>query len=237
MYAAELIARAAAGMVLAAALSYATDARADREPPARIEAAAEAHARNALPAHGRLEAEARALDDRLRLERCGEALATSTRGEPRGRHVTVEVSCPGPSPWRIYVPVELAEPGRVVVAARPLPRGHRLAAGDLKLAEHDVRRLPRGYHRDVAALAGRTLRRDVHAGEVIDPQTVAAGLLVERGQQVRLVARSRGIEVEAAGRALVAGGAGRRVRVVNLSSGRELEGRVVGPGVVEVAGF
>ena len=54
---------------------------------------------------------------------------------------------------------------------------------------------------------------------------LAADVLVRRGQRVTLVAMAGGIEVRAAGEAVADAGPDGRVRVLNLSSRRVVEGR------------
>jgi len=175
------------------------------------------------------------VDPRLRLARCSEPLATRpAQGARAGGRMTIEVSCADPR-WRIYVPVTLSARVPVAVAARPLPARTALAASDLRLAERDLHALPQGYFTRLEDAAGLELTRALGAGETLTPGAVRAGSLVRRGQAVTLLARSDALTVRMQGEALSDGGLNQRIRVRNLSSGREIEGVVVSADVVEVA--
>jgi flagella basal body P-ring formation protein FlgA len=63
---------------------------------------------------------------------------------------------------------------------------------------------------------------------------LAAPRVIRRGQQVSIRSATTGVQVRMGGRALEGGAIGDLVRVRNASSGRIVEGRVVGPGRVRV---
>lgn len=174
------------------------------------------------------------VDRRLRLPLCSQPLVTrAAPGSRAGGRLTVEVGCPAPR-WRVFVPVTLAVNAPVAVAARPLPARTTLAPGDLQLAERDVHQLPGGYFARLEDAYGMELTRALGAGEPLQPRGARAGSLVRRGQEVTLLAQGEGIAVRMKGEALGSGGLNQRVRVRNLSSGREVEGVVRSPDVVEV---
>ena len=205
------------------------------QPVGDIAAAASAAAlRLAPPATAGLKVEEARVDDRLRLPRCEQPLAAEAApGSRIGGRTTIEVRCPQPS-WRVFVPVTLAVRLPVVVAARPLPVGRALGAADLALAERDAHGLTRGYFTRVEDAVGQQVSRALGAGEAVTPAVLRAGTVVRRGQQVTLLARTDGIAVRMGGEALADGGTGQRIRVRNLSSGREVEGVVRSADLVEV---
>jgi flagella basal body P-ring formation protein FlgA len=124
---------------------------------------------------------------------------------------------------------------RVVVASRAVDRGATLAPADLLVEERDTSSLPLSYMRDPAELAGFTLARPVAAGTVISASLLAADHVIHRGDVVTLIAQSGAMTVRAQGRALADAAMRERVRVQNLGSGRQIDGVVVGAGLVEVA--
>ena len=66
------------------------------------------------------------VDARLKLAACGTALdARLERPIARG-HGTVAVSCSGPSPWRLFVPVRTTQELAVLVLARNVQAGEVL---------------------------------------------------------------------------------------------------------------
>jgi flagella basal body P-ring formation protein FlgA len=73
----------------------------------------------------------------------------------------------------------------------------------------------------------------VAAGEPLSVDALAPALLIHRGQQVVLVARSPRVEVRMTGVALADARAADHIRVQNLSSQRIVEGIVRPDGVIE----
>jgi flagella basal body P-ring formation protein FlgA len=205
------------------------------ESPADIAAAARAEAARLTEAAAGARIEAGPLDERLRLPECtaplGARAAQGTQGRSR---MTIEVSCPAPA-WRVFVPVSISVMERVVVAVRPLAPRTAIAAADIALVERDTATLPYGYFRDVGELAGMELTRPIAAGEAIVPTATRSRTIIHRGQEVTLLARAAGLTVRMRGEALASAGLSQRVRVRNLGSGREVEGIVRSPDVVEVA--
>jgi len=132
------------------------------------------------------------------------------------------------------VAVTLHVPTRVVVAARPLAARTTVASGDITTQERDLADLPAGFETDPAAVVGSTLLRPLAQGEAVERNQLQAPTLVERGQEVTLFWQSSGLRVSVRGEALTAAAAEDRVRVRNLSSGRDVEGIVRGQGLVEV---
>lgn len=230
----SLVAPACLAALLAVAGPSAA-AAAPLQPVADIAAAASAAALGlAPPATPGLQVEEARVDERLRLPRCERPLgAEAAPGSRIGGRITIEVRCPHPA-WRVFVPVSLAVRRPVVVAARPLPAGRALEAGDLTLAERDLHGLPRGYYTRVEDAVGQEVARALGAGEALTPAILRAGTVVRRGQQVTLLARTGGLAVRMGGEALADAGPGQRIRVRNLSSGREVEGVVRSADLVEV---
>jgi flagella basal body P-ring formation protein FlgA len=184
---------------------------------------------------GQVRVEIGAPDSRLRLARCGTALEAFTA--PGGRSIgntTVGVRCPGPQTWSLYLSAAVRVQTPVLVAARAIPGGALIAAGDLKLAERDLSTLPAGYFSSPAQAVGKRLRYPIAAGAALNPAMLSSPKLVRRGDQVTLVAGTPDFEVRANGMALTDGGAGEIVRVRNSLSKKEIEGTVTSAGLVQV---
>lgn len=177
---------------------------------------------------------ARPPDPRLRLPRCPAPLVTrASAGYPRGAKLSIAVGCAEPA-WQVYVAVTLHARVDVVVAARPLAVRTPITDGDVAIKEHDIADLPAGYVTDPSAVVGRTLLRPLAQGEPVQGNQLLAQTLIERGQLVTLYWQASGLRVSARGEAKTAAAADGRVRVRNLSSGREVDGIVRGDGLVEV---
>ncbi len=183
----------------------------------------------------RVEVAAAPLDQRLRLPACDRDLASQVPdGSREASRVTVEVRCEGVRSWRLYVPVGVSLYRTVVVTAGPLERGKVLAAGDVILAEREIGRLPGSYLASPDAAVGQLLRRSVPAGAVLIAAQLEPPVLVHRGQQVTLEAKSGPITVQMAGIARHDAALGQVVAVQNSSSRRVLQGIVRNEKSVEV---
>lgn len=174
-------------------------------------------------------------DPRLRLADCPVPLSARVSGQTRlpGRAV-VQVACPAAPGWSVHLPVSVQAKADVLVAARPLPRGYRVQAGDLRRQTMELGALNGQYLLDDAAALGQALRRSVASGERLTPALLQAPVLVRRGDPVMMQLQSANFVIHANGRAMGSGGAGERIAVENLSSRRVVQGTVTGDGRVTV---
>ncbi len=204
-------------------------AKTDWHPVTDIKAAAEAHVIDAVGQDndGRMVATAGHLDKRLQLPRCTSDVEPYIQNPGRnvGRMV-VGVRCNGEKPWNVYLPVKVALMENVLVAARPLQRGHVLAPGDVVVDQRDVSEVFGGFLSDVDAAVGQRLKRSVGSGVVLTPSQVQPRILVEKGQTVTLTVESSSLNISMQGKALMDGSANQRIRVENTGSGRVVEGLV-----------
>jgi flagella basal body P-ring formation protein FlgA len=175
------------------------------------------------------------LDPRLNLEQCAEPLQTYLApGAKTVGKTTVGVRCQSPRPWALYVPARVDLYQTVYQTAGNLPRGHIIRDTDIAPIKQNLTRLHRGYFSDKDQLLGKETRRRLQQGQVITPNQVKAPLLVKRGEQVELIARSELFAVRMNGKAMMDGARGDRIRVKNLSSERIIEGTVTQAGQVTV---
>lgn len=123
----------------------------------------------------------------------------------------------------------------VVVAARDLRSGRPLAPADLTLELRDAAELRTGWLDDPSQAVGQRPRRPLRRGAALTPDSLDAAIPVRRGQRVKLrLARGR-LRIEAEGRAREDGQIGDWIRVLNLSSHREVLARVDDDGTAHVA--
>ena len=199
------------------------------QPPPTIAAAA----REAAAAAGAGEVEAIAIDERLKLKPCGASLdARIARPIQRGQG-TVVVSCSGPEPWRLFVPVRTTNEVPALVLTRSVQPGEVLAAEHLTVAQRSAAALPFDYLSDPAQAIGFAVRRSQAAGAVLVPAAIESPDVVERGALVTLIARDGPITVKSEGIAIESARLNQRVKV-RSASGRVIEGTAAGPGQVRV---
>jgi flagella basal body P-ring formation protein FlgA len=123
---------------------------------------------------------------------------------------------------------------RVPVLTRPIGRGEIITAADVDWTRLKDSRLGSNTIVDAEELIGLSARRALRAGTPVRASQVRKPVVVEKGSLVMLVLNRPGMALSARGRALEDGGRGESVRVSNLQSHMVVEGRVTGPGRVEV---
>jgi len=175
------------------------------------------------------------LDRRLKLRRCAEALETAPGpGKRRIGRVSISVRCNAPKPWSLYVPVSISQRLRVVVASHPLERGDILRDDDLGYRELELKHAAHHFFTDKQRLIGRQVSRRIAADAPIRSNQTRRPTAIERGARISILSSTPGLRVRMAGKALDKGSVGDVIRVRNASSGRELDARVLSPGVVRV---
>ena len=183
----------------------------------------------------RTEVEAGAIDTRLRLAACA--------GNPRhevdlsrgaGRY-NVRLSCAAPTPWSIYVPVEVRVFRDAVVVNRAMTRGEVIGPNDVRLEERNVLAPGAAGLASLDEAIGLELRRALPMNGMVGSSAVVAPLLVRRGDRLQVSAHAGGITVGATAEALRDGRRGDRIPARNVQSKRMLEVIVTGPGKGEIA--
>jgi len=122
--------------------------------------------------------------------------------------------------------------GKVLCAARPLPRNRVLDADDITLVRKEISLLGPKIVTDYQRAIGRRLKVALPAGGVILSPMLKEPLLVKRGDRVTIVANTSHVRVTAPGEARASGEAGKLIRVKNLMSRKVVLARVVDKGLV-----
>lgn len=143
-----------------------------------------------------------------------------------------EVICPGNPGWNATFVARARVSASVLVAASAIASRQALQAADLREEVRDITSTPDAVSAPEEA-EGQTSRRALRAGQVLQKRFLQADMLVKRGSAVQIVARAGGVQVTHAGESLDSGARGQVVRVRNLASGKVIDARVVGHGVVE----
>jgi flagella basal body P-ring formation protein FlgA len=121
-----------------------------------------------------------------------------------------------------------------VVARRTLAAGSVIAADDVSVEERAVSSPHADALSDPAAAVSRKLRRSVRAGEPLRAQLLTDATAVRRGDRVKLRLEHGALRIETSGWASESGGVGDWIRVRNVTSQREVLGRIGADGVVHV---
>lgn len=115
----------------------------------------------------------------------------------------------------------------VVTLARSVPRGAMLTAEDITLAAAGPRG-PDGIFTNPADVIGRRTKAAIGEGKPLLLRQLEPVWLISKGNPVVLVAKAGGLAVSAPAEALDDGGMGDVIRVLNLSSQREVKAIVTG---------
>jgi flagella basal body P-ring formation protein FlgA len=224
-------------LALMAGLSVAMAQEDGREPPESIRAAAESFVKSQLPHDANVASvTAGPLDSRLRLVRCtGGMHGQLPSGATLQARSMIAVACNGPVHWTVYVPVTVENRISVLVLKHPVPRDAHLSIEDVNVETRKVTGLATAFLTSAGDLKGRVVRQPLAIGTTLTIDMFNPDLVIHHDQDVTLVATGTGIEVRAAGRALSDAPGGARLKVVNLSSMKVVEGVVEGPGLVRVA--
>jgi flagella basal body P-ring formation protein FlgA len=148
--------------------------------------------------------------------------------------VLIELRCDGASGWHLYVPVRVVGTAAAVIAAHAIVNGTVLGPKDLAIQQFDVGSLPPGFLNDPAIAVGLTANRAIAGGAVLTNQELLGTRSVQRGQTVTLLAQVDGMSVRMAGRALSDALVNQRIKVLNLSSGKVVEGIARSSEIVEI---
>ncbi|KMQ74258.1 flagellar basal body P-ring formation chaperone FlgA [Marinobacter subterrani] len=179
--------------------------------------------------------ESGSIDSRVALAECESPLTVEFSGDPwKSTSPTLQVSCEGNRPWRMFVTASVSIHGPALVATRPLTRGERITADLVTHQPVEINASRRGAITETQEAVGMEVRRSINAGALITPDMLSAPAAVERGDHVIITARSGGFSVSSRGKALASAGIGEQVLVENLRSSRTVKGNVVGPGHVEI---
>ena len=128
----------------------------------------------------------------------------------------------------------------VALTTKQLDRGHVISASDIYFDRRDVTELT-DYCSNTKELVGTTTKRAVRALmplRMVDVESTSRsenGIAIKRREQVKMVARVGVLVVSAMGEAQQDGKIGEVIRLKNLETNANVQGRITGPGEVEVS--
>jgi flagella basal body P-ring formation protein FlgA len=192
-----------------------------------------------------------AIDRRVKLGECASGFEYKF---PFGVKTTLEILCPDNPNAHRYVTMDLPRiaptsplPGRspatspspllggaMWVAARDLPFGTVLAAGDLTQSSKDQQ--PVQGLGGPTDLLGGTLVRQIPAGSVVGRADIRPTLIIKRQMPVMAYSEFAGGQISSKMVALQAGAAGDFIELENAQSGRKRYGQIQSDGTVRLGG-
>jgi flagella basal body P-ring formation protein FlgA len=134
----------------------------------------------------------------------------------------------------IYVSFRVQGKKKLFLLKQGLKRGEIIRSGDLLAKDTFITEDGGIYPARLEDVVGKAVKKDMAAGTAITCQVLEDSFAVQRGDTVDIVAENKKLSVQAKGVTLERGRLGDRVRVKNLTSDREIVGRVAGNGMVKV---
>jgi len=123
---------------------------------------------------------------------------------------------------------------KVVCSTKSLSRGEILKTGDFCLKRLNISKITDDYLSSTDNIEGLRLKQNLGFGNYLRSAMLEKAPLVERGDNVTLVALKGNMRIVALGIADQEGGLGDQILVKNITTGRVVSGRISGPKTVDV---
>ncbi|MGR5068454.1 MULTISPECIES: flagellar basal body P-ring formation chaperone FlgA [Vibrio] len=131
------------------------------------------------------------------------------------------------SQWRINVTIKSKVTLPVLVATTAIGRNESISTSNLKIESRTISRQDDFYTQTNQAIGLETIRR-IRAGQMIDPTNLSAPPLIEKGNEVIIIASKDGFSASTKGVALENGKRGHQIKVENIGSGKVIRAVVTG---------
>ena len=152
---------------------------------------------------------------------------------------TVEIVCSNPdNSWNIFVRTranyeynntgnqEKSYENKIVFSNKSLLKGHIIKKSDLELANAKKNVGP-GIFNTIEDLVGRKLKQNVSLGFPIRSRHLHLEWVINKGDKIDIIQSAGGINISASGVALENGQKGEKIKVMNLSSEKNLVAWVI----------
>lgn len=174
------------------------------------------------------------IDHRLQLTACQTPLDIFLPDGITNEMNTVGVRCSQPKSWTLYIPVNVKIFSEVLVSTRHIAHGEIINESDIRLVKRDRQQLRYGYFKKPEEVIGQIASQNIASGTALTQRLIELPNLITKGQGVTISIRSKHIYVEARGIAQDNGSLNKMIPVMNTSSKKVIQARVVGAGQVEV---
>ncbi|MDO8930975.1 MAG: flagellar basal body P-ring formation chaperone FlgA [Rhodocyclaceae bacterium] len=211
-----------------------SQAVAAHQEPAAVKKAVEEYLRiqtKGLP--GQISYTVSGLDPNNNLPPCAAFEVSQSPGSRAWGRTSVKVRCAQDGGWSVFVPVHIKVVANYLIAARPLAQGQIITEPDFGLQSGDLSDLPSGILTDPRQAVGRTATMPVPAGRPLRSDMLRQAMVIQQGQNVKVVSRGPGFEVSNDGKALNNAAEG-QIAQVRLNSGQIVSGVARAGGQVEV---
>ncbi len=165
-------------------------------------------------------------------------LVPKLRGAPTCRgpvSIQIDIEVDGQLVRTAQVGYMLRTKDKIAVLKCDLPRGQELTENHFELVMLDTTNVASAQV-DPTLVIGQMAKHDLKAGAPLRVEDFAPDAIIRRGDNVRILYRCGGLELESRGTAKSAGALGESIRVENADSKKTITARVAGPGLVVIQG-
>jgi flagella basal body P-ring formation protein FlgA len=129
--------------------------------------------------------------------------------------------------WRINVSIKATLSLPVAIASTTLNRHDTIDARSVRLEDRTLSRAT-SFVTDLSTLQGKQVTRRMRTGQIIDSKFVSSPPLVEKGNEVVIIAEKEGFNATTKGIALETGASGEQIKVQNSQSKKVIRAVVSG---------
>ncbi len=134
----------------------------------------------------------------------------------------------------VFVAFKAMHKKRIYVLKEAMKRGEIITEDKIVSKEIIFNEDKKAYPSEVEDIVGKQLKRDLNAGTALTKDVMEDYFVIKRNEIVSIVIEHKKLVVKAKGRAIDRGRIGDFIRVKNLTSQKEILGKVTGSGIVNV---
>lgn len=173
------------------------------------------------------------IDSRVNLVKCMQLELFLPAGSCAwGKHLQ-DVRCTSPTPWTIYVQVEVKIVADYIVTATQISQGQQIQTLHLTKLRGDPSSLPPDIVTDETQTVGKISNIFLHSGAPLRMDALRNQITAQQGQTVRLISTGPNFQVTTEGRALANASDGQSMQVRTLLD-QVTRGTAKSNGIVEV---
>ena len=184
------------------------------------------------PEIGTLSFAAVPIDHRIKIKPCNQPLKAKIPNKASlNKRTTVQISCDSPKHWKMYIQIKIQRIMPMVVAKSDLASGTMLSTNNLIIIMKDSSQIRGRILHQPDILYGARVSRYIRAGQ---PITMRQICLVCKGDNVTIIAKIKGLQIKTSGIAQQSGSLGDNIAILNKSSGKRIEAKVIAVNQVQV---
>lgn len=157
---------------------------------------------------------------------CQQAIQTRWSNGQRTGNVSLTLTCLQPL-WQRYINAKISGELPVVITSNDLNLGANITASDVYLGWLPDKQVRSNHLTTIADIDNFSTRQFISAGTPLSSNQLKARILVNKGDQVRILAGNNTFAIEMTGTALDSGEKNKQIRVQNLSSGKIIKGNII----------